>query len=378
MPSVCTASQCGSTAMGHGHPAPERPPGADRQSVASATPVKSAESGSSQERPRHGRRWSGRRPPTAVWRSTSRGVGLADQPGQGPRTEDALHRDVGPVQGPVQRQHLTGEYGPDPDHAAAGGPDRARRAAGVDGQGQQHPVPTGDRRRFVDQRPVRAAGRECRPRARRGWPSAAAPRCRRRGDRTRSTGSGAPQTPRGPSPPVPAPRPRSRASWSAGPSRAKLWPLTASTAVAVRDGASNTTPTSEGASGCPHGRPSMVNPPKTVLLAAEWVDRGGGLTVTPPGPARAGSSETRWPRRGAVARLAKIAGGPGPDPAHRRAAATARRSGPGPARRRRQRRHRRPPGRPGFRRPTDWTARTTPRSPGSPPPSRSARRASRR
>ena len=103
---------------------------------------------------------------------------------------------------------------------------------------------SGDRRRLVDQRPVRPAGRRCRRRARRVGPVLAAPtlpssgrqdsihwiRCtsdpsRAMADSTRAQAA-------------------IRASWSPGPSRAKLWPRTASTAVAVRDGPSMTTPTS--------------------------------------------------------------------------------------------------------------------------------------
>ena len=46
-----------------------------------------------------------------------------------------------------------------------------------------------------------------------------------------------------------------RASWSLGPRRAKLCPRTASTAVAVREGPSTTTPSSGAEGPCPRARP---------------------------------------------------------------------------------------------------------------------------
>ncbi len=222
MASVWTASQCGSTAMGHGQDG-----GRSRCAGGGWSPP---------DRPPRGR--SGRNRPAPVrLRRPGRRIGLADHPGQGSRAEHPVHRDVGAVQRAVEGEHLAVQDRADTGQPPAGRPDRPRRPRRVDGEGQQHPVATGDRGRLVDQRPVGAAGRGVGTENGMVGPVVPHRACRRRGGRTRSTGSGARRTPRGPGPTARGPRRRSGCPGRPGPSRAKLWPRTASTAVAVRDGA---------------------------------------------------------------------------------------------------------------------------------------------
>ncbi len=169
-----------------------------------------------------------------------------------------------------------------------------------------------------------------------------------------------------------------RASWSVGPSRAKLWPRTASTAVAVRDGPSITTPTSVGDGRGPE-RHGPRGAGRRTPSASSRPARERELVPPRGRPDRFGSGRARRDDpEGGRRRTVGPRPMPGPTAIALRAAATARPSARGLARTRRPHRPRRPPGRPERRPLRDWTAGLELRPPGWWPPWRSARPATRR
>ena len=153
---------------------------------------------------------------------------------RGRREAPATGRAPGPRTPSTSRRHRRGPGGAPATSRASTAPapavpppaariDRGR-AGGVDGQRHQHPVPPGDRRRLVDQRPVGASGRRVGPEhgvARRSTRAPTLPssgrhdsthwiRCTSEPSRARAASTRA--------------QAAIRESWSRRPSRAKLWP----------------------------------------------------------------------------------------------------------------------------------------------------------
>ena len=190
-------------------------------------------------------------------------------PGSEPRAEHPVDDDVGAFERPVQVERPRGPARRRSRQSPTRGTHGPGRARGTDRQARPGPDGAGSPARPRPPAPGTSGRPAIRFRARRGRPNGAALRPRHRGGRTRSIGPGGPRTLHAPATRAPAPTPRSASPGRREPSRAKLWPRTASTAVAVRARASITMPEL----GCralgPERRaPATASPSKTIRRTA--------------------------------------------------------------------------------------------------------------
>ena len=244
VPSVRTASQLASTAIGHGVPG-----------------GRSARSGGGV--------------PSAALRA---GLGEDRAPSApGPRTPSTM--TSAPSRARREGVHLARQQrAPNPaTRRQRRGPDRTG-TCGTHRHRQHHLVPAGHRRRLVDQGAVARAARASRLRARPARPRTRARLRRRRADRSRPTGRGARHEPSRARDASTRAQAATRASWSSGPSRAKLWPRSASTAVNV---------TARSVDHHPHGhrrqRRSTATPRSPARRRRSATPERTALRLAPPG-----------------------------------------------------------------------------------------------